>query len=83
MGSVSGLGRSPGGGSMAIHSSILPWRIPWTENFGGQLSTGPQRVGLGWRDLAWTHTTFEELGEKAEILEKSRVLCIAPAHNTT
>ena len=32
--SVPGLGRSPGGG-MAIHSSILAWRIPWTEEPGG------------------------------------------------
>ena len=29
-GSIPGLGRSPGGG-MATHSSILSWRIPWTE----------------------------------------------------
>ena len=27
-------GRSPGGG-MATHSSILVWRIPWTEKPGG------------------------------------------------
>ena len=27
LGSIPGLGRSPGGG-MAIHSSILAWRIP-------------------------------------------------------
>ena len=25
---------------MAIHSSILAWRIPWTEEPGGQQSTG-------------------------------------------
>ena len=29
-GSIPGLGSSPGGG-MATHSSILAWRIPWTE----------------------------------------------------
>ena len=28
--SIPGLGRPPGGG-MATHSSILAWRIPWTE----------------------------------------------------
>jgi len=32
-GSIFGLGRSPGG-SMAILSSILTWRIPWTEEPG-------------------------------------------------
>ena len=25
---------------MAIHSNILAWRIPWTEEPGGQQSTG-------------------------------------------
>ena len=29
---------------MATHSSILSWRIPWTEELGGLQSTGPQRV---------------------------------------
>ena len=30
---------------MATHSSILAWRIPWTEESGGQQSMGSQRVG--------------------------------------
>ena len=30
---------------MAAHSSILAWRIPWTEEPGGLRSTGSQRVG--------------------------------------
>ena len=30
---------------MATHSSILAWRIPWTEKPGGLQSTGSQRVG--------------------------------------
>ena len=30
---------------MAIHSSILAWRIPWTEEPGGLQSMGLQRVG--------------------------------------
>ena len=29
----------------ATHSSILAWRIPWTEEPGGLQSTGSQRVG--------------------------------------
>ena len=32
--------------AMAIHSSILVWRIPWTEEPGGLQSMGLQRVGL-------------------------------------
>ena len=27
---------------MAIHSSILPWEIPWTEDPGGLQSMGSQ-----------------------------------------
>ena len=30
---------------MATHSSILAWRIPWTEESGGLQYIGLQRVG--------------------------------------
>ena len=30
---------------MATHSSILAWKIPWTEELGWLLSMGSQRVG--------------------------------------
>ena len=30
--------------AMASHSSILAWRIPWTEETGGLQSMGSQRV---------------------------------------
>ena len=30
---------------METHSSILAWRMPWTEEPGGLQSTGSQRVG--------------------------------------
>ena len=30
---------------MATHSSIVAWRIPWTEEPGGLQSIGSQRVG--------------------------------------
>ena len=29
---------------MATHSSVLAWRIPWTEEPGGLQSKGSQRV---------------------------------------
>ena len=29
---------------MATHSSILAWRIPWTEEPGGLQSMGSQRI---------------------------------------
>ena len=30
---------------MATHSSILAWRIPWTEDQGGLQSMGLEKVG--------------------------------------
>ena len=30
---------------MATHSSVLAWRIPWTEEPSGLLSMGSHRVG--------------------------------------
>ena len=33
---------------MANHSSILAWRIPWTEEPGGLQSTGSRRDGQDW-----------------------------------
>ena len=39
---------------MATHSSILAWKIPWTEEPGGLESTGSQRVILDWM----TNTTI-------------------------
>ena len=30
---------------MATFSSILTWKIPWTEDFGGLQSMGLQRIG--------------------------------------
>ena len=43
--SIPGLGRSPGGESSETHSSILAWRIPWTDEPGGLQSIKSQRVG--------------------------------------
>ena len=37
---------------MATHSSILAWRIPWTEEPGGLQSTGRTRL----RDFTFTFT---------------------------
>ena len=44
LGSIPGLGRSPGEGN-ETHSSILAWEIPRTEEPGRLQSTGSQRVG--------------------------------------
>ena len=53
MASVLRLGRSPRGG-YGTHSSILTWRIPWTEDPGGLQSLGLQRVRHDWVTNAFT-----------------------------
>ena len=42
-GRIPGLARSPRGGH-ATHSSIIPWRIPGTEEPGGLQSMGSQEA---------------------------------------
>ena len=37
---------------MATHSSVLAWRIPWTEEPGGLPSMGSHRVRHDWSNLA-------------------------------
>ena len=42
---VQSLGREdPLEEGMATHSSVLAWRLPWTEEPGGLQSVGSQRV---------------------------------------
>ena len=43
---------------MATHSSILAWRIPWTEEPGRLQSMGSQRVRHDWSDLARTPCVY-------------------------
>ena len=40
---------------MATHSSILAWRIPWTEEPGGLQPMGSQKVGHDLNDLTPMH----------------------------
>ena len=41
---------------MATHSSILAWKIPWTEEPGGLQFMGSQRVRHNWVNNTQTHT---------------------------
>ena len=41
---------------MATHSSILAWRISWTEEPGSLQSMGSQRVGHNWATNTHAHT---------------------------
>ena len=51
-------GEDPLEEEMATHSSILAWRIPWTEEPGGIQSMESQRVRHDRSDLARTHTNL-------------------------
>ena len=44
---------------VATHFSILTWRIPWTEEPGGLLSMGSQRVGYNLATNAEAHVKKE------------------------
>ena len=46
---------------MATHSSILAWRITWTEETAGLQSNGSQRVGHNLSDLACMQETLVQL----------------------
>ena len=47
---------------MATHSSILAWRIPWTEKSGRLQSMGLQRVRQDWATN--TYIQLDHLGQK-------------------
>ena len=42
--------------NMATHSSILAWKIPWTEESGGLQSMGSQKVRYNWATDTFTFT---------------------------
>ena len=57
---------------MATHSSILAWRIPWTEEPGVLQSMRLQTVGHEWSDWVCTHTyivsvPMHKVREQAEV----------------
>ena len=47
-------GKIPLEEAVATCSSILAWRIPWTEEPGGLQSIGLHRVRQDWSNLAWS-----------------------------
>ena len=48
---------------LATHSSILAWRIPWTEEPGGLQSMGSQRVEHDWASntFLWAKNCSKDL----------------------
>ena len=53
---------------MATHSSILAWRILRTEEPGGLLSVGSQRVGYDCNNLACMHALEKEIATHSSVL---------------
>ena len=64
--STLGLGREK---EMATHSSILTWKILWTEEPGGLLSIGLHGVRHDWSDLACMHALEKEMATCSSILD--------------
>ena len=71
---------------MATHSSIVAWRIPWTEESGVLRFMGSKRVGHDWAtDLIWSDSLgglmlklklqyFGHLMQRTNSLEKTLML---------
>ena len=58
---------------MATHSSILAWRIPWTEEPGGLQSTGSHRVDTTERLHFHFHFHYSLLGFPGSAVVKARL----------
>ena len=60
---------------MATHSSILAWKIPWTEEPGRLQSMGSQRVGHDWETffLFFSYCLFRH-NAIAHLIEQMHVL---------
>ena len=74
---------------MATFSSILAWRIPWTEEPGGLQSMGLQIVRLDWSNLALmqargirSHVLWGSQGHKPQLLSLQQQLESSLCHAT-
>ena len=62
---------------MATHSSVLAWRIPWTEKPGRLQSMGSHRVGHNRSDLAAAAAAlYKKSHDKPNSVLKSRVITL-------
>ena len=60
---------------MAIHSSILAWRIPWTEEPGKLQSIGSLRVEHDWETN--TFTVMEPMEQSYRTMSSNTVFCFS------
>ena len=61
---------------MAIHSSILAWKIPWTEEPGGLQYMGLQRAGHNWMTNTFTFLTTGYLASFLFLMETKTKVCL-------
>ena len=63
---------------MTTHSTILAWRIPWTEEPGGLQSMGPQRIRYNLAINTWllvvSHKTTAQLSKSGDFTGTSLVV---------
>ena len=71
---------------MATHSSILVWRITWTEEPGGLLSIGSQRARHDWSDLTQHtqhgHPIFNFFKDSFTVFHSSYTILHFPEQST-
>ena len=68
----SGVRKIPWRRKWQIHSSILTWRIPWTEEPGGVQSTGSQRAGHDWAHFHF-HILFASTVLSARVRSMNKI----------
>jgi len=67
---------------IATHSSVLAWRIPWTEEPGGLQSLASQRVRHDWSHWALMHTVHFSVLVVCHILKYRMSLGVKEMHFT-
>ena len=65
---------------MATHSSILAWRIPWTEEPGGLHSMVSQRMGHSWVTNTFTFIRVTKLESPDKQMEGGMPRIFARVH---
>jgi len=68
---------------MATHSSILAWRIPWTEELGGLQSMGSQRVRYDWaakHTPCYIYTHYNRIKKESKLINQHINMLIPRAH---
>ena len=71
---VQSLGREdPLEKEMATHSSILAWRIPWTEEPGWLQSMGLKRVGHNWVTNTFSKVLGAVIDAEGTVLRLKRI----------